>query len=1148
MFTAKLTKRSLIVGALLSAALACFGQDFRATVTGRITDSSGAVVPGAKITITQTGTSASATTRSTETGDYVIPSLVPGVYRLEVESPGFKRYVREGITLQIQDKPVIDVVLEPGEITTAVTVTSDVMQVETATASRGDVITGRTVVDMPLNGRNAYALAALTPGVLFTARGQASTFLRPTANNGISSIAVSGAAERNTESLLDGVPNTGSDGLIQYVPSVDATQEFKVQTNAFDAEYGRFRGAVINATIRSGTNELHGAAFEFVRNSAFNARDPFATSIPQFGYNQFGFSVGGPVYLPKVYKGRNRTFFFANYEGSREGVPRAFVSTVPTDLQRRGDFSQTSVRVGTTSQRITIYDPATTRLQGAAYIRDPFPANAIPSGRFDPVARNLINLFPAPNAPGDAVTEANNYLRSFKDPVLDNGYVVRIDHRFSDRHAMFGRYSWRHFRVGRQGAFKNEVTGDHEDRNTPGAALDDTITLNPTTVLNLRYGFTRYLTEQASDNLGRDMKALGFPASLISQFDVQAIPSISIAGYTGISTSAKRSVGAEDTHTLRGGVTKVKGRHSFRFGAEGRLFHSNSASIAAAAVGAYSFNSTFTRGPNPQAASVTAGSGLASFFLGATASGTVNYNAAPADSSTYYGAYFQDDVRLTSRLTVNVGLRYEIEGPYVERYNRLNRGYDFSVDSPINAAVKANYARSPIPEVPVSAFNLRGGLLFAGVGGVPRALTELDKDNVAPRLGAAFALTPKTVLRGGIGRFFGATTQYSEVRQGFSNTTTMITSTDGGLTPANVLSNPFPEGIQPPPGASLGLLTFIGQSISYVNPYRKNPTSWQYQFSIQRQIRQNFLFDLAYVGSTSGQVPMGRDLNFVPKPIYDAARQTYIASGRNVLNDVFPNPFRGVVATGPLSSATITRAQLVRAYPHFAGLTAQDESLAKSRYDALQAKLNKRFSNGVSFQTSYAFAKQIDQVGYLNPQDTVLYKRLASFDVPHRFVASGVYELPLGRGRRYLGALRGVRGKLIEGYQLNLIYAAQSGIPLDISGAESLGRSAKLTSGRSVNRWFDTTAFRQRETLEYVGLSRLPDVRSPGKNNWDISIYKNTGITEKLKLQFRAEAFNALNHPEYSSPGTTFGSANFGVITSTNTFARQLQFGLKLLW
>lgn len=1141
--------RILGILALVFALAPGFAQEFRASLVGRISDTSGAVVPGAAVTVTNVETGAVFRARSTDTGDYVVPGLPPGSYKLEVEMAGFKRFVREGITLQLQDRPAVDVTLEPGEVSTAITVTSDVAQLETATASRGDVVTGRLVVDMPLNGRNAFALAALTPGVVFTARGQASTMFRPTANNGISSIVMSGAAARNTESLLDGVPNTGSDGLIQYVPSVDATQEFKVQTNAFDAEFGRFRGGLINASIKSGTNQLHGSAFEFVRNSAFNARDPFAATIPQFGYNQFGFSVGGPVLVPKLYNGRNRSFFFVNYEGSREGVPRAFVSTVPTGLQRQGDFSATRVRLASgAAADLTVYDPATTRRSGAAYVRDPFPSNRIPDSRFDPVARKLAALYPAPNSPGAAITGANNYLYSFKDPVLDNGYVVKIDHRFSDRHAIFGRYSWRHFHVGRQGAFKNEITGDAEDRNTPGAAFDDTLTLSPTAVLNIRYGFSRYLTEAASANLGYDMRALGFPESFVRSLTVRAIPQITVSGYTTLSNPNKLNRGAEDTHTLRGGLTKISGRHSFRAGSEGRLIKSNSGSLGANAAGSFSFNSAFTRGPNPQAASVTAGSGLASLLLGAAASGNVAFNAAPADVGTYYGVYFQDDIRMTSKLSVNFGLRWEIEGPYTERYNRLNRGYAFDTESPINAAVRANYARNPIPEVPASAFRLYGGLLFAGVGGVPRALTELDKDNFAPRFGAAYTLTPRTVVRGGIGRFFGATTQYSEVRQGFSNTNTMITSTDGGLTPATMLANPFPSGLTGPPGASLGLLTSIGQGVSYVNTRRKNPTSWQYQFSIQRQLTAAMMFEIAYSGSTSGQVPVSRSIDFIPKSVYDNARQAYLATGRNILSDTFPNPFRGVVGSGPLSTATITRGQLTRPYPHFTNLSDLNESFGASRYDSLQMKLNKRFSGGLTFNASYSFAKQIDRVDFLNDQDERMNKRLASFDVPNRLVVSGVYELPVGPGRRFLNGGPGVLKKLLEGYQLNAIYVAQSGIPVDISGAESLGRSARLSSGKSVERWFDTTVFRQRETLEYAGLSRLPDVRSPGKNNWDISMFKSTRLTEDIRLQFRAEAFNALNHPEYSSPNGSFGAANFARITSTNTFARQLQLGLKLLW
>ncbi len=1093
-------------------------QEYRASIIGRVTDPTGAVITGARVVATNVETGLAARTVTNESGHYVMPGLAPGRYRVEVEFPGFKKHVRDGITLQIQDRPVLDVTLEPGEITTSVTVTGEVVQLETATASRGELITGRTVVDMPLNGRNAYALAALTPGLLFTSRTQASTFLRVTANVGISAIAVSGASERNSESLLDGVPNTGSDGLIQYVPSVDAVQEFRVLTNAFDAEYGRFRGAVISASIKSGTNAFHGALFEFVRNSAFNARDPFATSIPQFGYNQFGGSAGGPIYLPKLYNGKNRSFFFFNFEGSREGVPRANVNTVPTELQRRGDFSQTRVRVGNTISPVTIFDPATTRREGAAFVRDAFPGNVIPQNRFDPVARNVIGRYPLPNAPGDPVTGANNHLLSFKDPVFDNGYVYRIDHRFSDRHAIFLRHSWRHFRVRRQGALKNELTGDFDDRTAPGIALDDTITLNPTTVLNLRYGFSRFLQLQAADTLGYDMKGLGFPPALLPQLTAQAFPTIAISGYTTLASAAKQTKNAEDTHSVRAGLIKAAGRHALRFGAEGRLLHSNSISLPANAAGSYSFNSVFTRGPNPQAASVTAGSGLASFLLGAVASGSVGYNASPADTGTYYGFYVQDDIRVSTRLNLNIGLRYEIEGPYTERYNRLNRGFDFGAESPINARVRANYALNPIPEVPPAAFQLRGGLLFAGVNGVSRALTDLDTDNVAPRIGVAYSLSPKTVIRAGMGRFFSATTQFSEIRLGFSNTTTMITSIDGGLTPANTLSNPFPEGIQAPPGASLGLLTYIGQAVSYVNTQRKNPTSWQYQFSIQRQFGQNFLLDIAYVGSTSGQLPVRHEVNFVPKPIHDAARANYVLTGRNTLNDTFPNPFRGVVTSEPLSTATVTRGQLVRPYPHFTGLAANDESFGTSRYDALQVKFNKRFSGGLSLQTSYSFAKQLDRIIFLNDQDTELTKQLAPFDVPNRFVAAAIYEFPLGRGRKYSASARGLRGKLMEGYQLNVVYTAQGGVPIDISGAESLGRSAKLTEGRSINRWFDTTAFRQRETLEYVGLTRLPDVRSPGKNNWDISLFKNTGIGERIKIQLRIESFNAMNGPSTHRP------------------------------
>jgi hypothetical protein len=1119
-----------------------WAQEFRASIVGRATDASGAALPAVEVRVVNLDTSATTTTVTSESGDYVVLSLQPGRYRLEAFKPGFKKIVREGFTLNVQERPTLDLQLETGEVSDTITVTSDAPLLETSNASRGEVITGRTLVDLPLNGRNAFALAALTPGVNFTARGTANTFFRTTGNGGISSASIGGGMFRSNEALLDGVPNTGSDGLIQFIPSVDATAEFKVQTNSFDAEFGRFTGGVINATIKSGANEIHGSAFEFLRNSALNARDPFALDIPQFGYNLFGGTIGGPITLPKKvfgpvgYDGRNRSFFFFSYEGSREGVPRAFVATVPTALQRQGNFSESST---------VIFDPATALLQAnGSYLRTAFPGNVIPSNRIDPLAKNLLSLFPSPNTAG----LVNNYLLSFKDKVFDNGYVVRLDHRFSEKHQIFGRYSFRRFGVGRLGAFRNDVTGDEETRNAPGIAIDDTITVSPTLILNFRYGFARFLVSSAADNVGTDVTALGFPGSLAAAQLVKAIPQIAINGYQTLSGATKLNRSSEDSHSFRAGATKVMGRQTFRFGGEVRFLRSNSGSLGANSAGTFSFNSNFTRGPNPATNTNTPQQSLASFLLGLASGGQLDNPAATAEQGTYYGFYLQNDFRISPRLTINFGLRYEWEGGYTERYNRLNRGFDEVAASPIEQQVKANYAASPIPEVPVGAFQVKGGLLFAGVGGQPRDLTDLDRNNLAPRIGVAFKLSEKTVLRSGYGLFYGATTLLSEARQGFSVSTPFVASNDGFITPVETLSSPFRNGFQTPTGAGLGLLTLAGQGISFVDPGREAPFTHQYQFSIQHQLPWEILLDAAYAGSLGRDLPVTRQINAIPESFRVQAREIFLATGRNIQNDTVNNPFFGVLTTGSLTGGTTTRGQLLRPYPQFTSVMALNQNIGQSRYDALQVKANRRFSKGLSLTTTYTFSKQLERLRFLNDTDLEPVREINDFDTPHRVVVSSVYELPIGKGRRFLGGVGGVGGKLIEGWQLNAIYQFNSGAPLEFTNAEVL-RDAALPAGeRTTDRWFDTTAFRRRDTLELAATSRLPGVRAPGRNNIDLSLFKTTSITERLRLQFRAEAFNAFNHPEYSSPSADFNSANFGKITSVNTFSRQYQFALKLLW
>ncbi|MDZ4797928.1 MAG: TonB-dependent receptor [Bryobacteraceae bacterium] len=1128
----KLAALMAVVTLLLCGSLV-FGQEFRASIVGRVSDGSGAVIPNAQITVTNADTSITYKTKTTQSGDYLITTLPPGPYRLEAEVQGFRKHVRDSITLNIGERPAIDITLEPGEVTSSITVSGDATQLEVSTASRGETITGKTLVDLPLNGRNAFALAGLAPGVNITSRGQASTFLRTTANNGISSLSLSGSLPRQNEALLDGVPNTGTDGLIQFVPSVDATQEFKVQTNSFDAEYGRFTGGVINAMIKSGTNDFHGAAFEFLRNSAFNARDPFAATIPQFGYNLYGFSAGAPVWLPKLYKGRNRTFWFFNVEGSREGVPRAFISTVPTQEQLAGNFSQTRVRSGATVLPVTIYDPATTRQVGGTFVRDPFPGNVIPQNRFDPVARSVVKLFPAPNTTGDTVTGANNFALSFKDTTGDDGYVGKLDHRFSDNHSMFFRYSMRSWYVTRAGSFRGPLTGDRETRDAPGIALDDTITITPTTILNVRYGFSRFLVQSQADVFGTDMTSIGFPASYARLLSVQAIPQLSISGYTGISGATKFNKSAEDSHTLRGALTKILGSHTLKLGAEGRLMRSNSGSLGAGAAGSFNFDSAFTRGPNPQVAAVQAGQSLASFLLGLGSGGSVTNNATTADSQTYYGFYGQDDIRLSRKLTVNLGLRLEWEGPYTERYNRLNRGFDTTTATSISARAQQAYAASPISEIPAASFKAVGGLLFAGVGGQPEGIADILR-NIAPRVGAAYQITPRTVLRGGYGLFYGASTLSGEARNGFSVSTPFVGTIDGSLTPVNTLSNPFPLGLIAPAGAADGLLTLVGQGVSFTDPNRRQPRSHQYQAGIQRELPFQMLADVAYAGARTSDLSLDRQINAVPAAVRDAAEQTFRDTGRNILNDQVNNPFFGLISGGSLNAARTTRGQLVRPYPQFTSVVSGASPLGSIQYDSLQAKVSKRMTAGLTALVAFTWMKQMENLRFLNDQDAAPVHEIGEFDYRRRLTASATYQLP-------------IRGRLIGGWSLNAIYTYQGGIPVAVTGARSLGKSAKLDEP-TVGKWFDTSAFRQIMTLEQLVTSRLPDVRSGVKNNWDISMFKNTNITEHIRVQFRVESFNTMNTPEWSSPGGAFGTGNFGVVTSTNTFARQLQFGLKLLW
>ncbi|MEN6533766.1 MAG: carboxypeptidase-like regulatory domain-containing protein [Bryobacteraceae bacterium] len=1141
-------RRIAVLMLLVSAAL--IGQEFRATIVGRVTDASGAVITGARVVVTNTETNTKTSTSTTGTGDYVVPALQPGLYRIAVQHPGFKAYVRDGILLQVQDRPTIDVKLNPGDIATSVTVTAEVPLLETTTASRGEVVSQREVADMPLNGRNVFTLATLTAGVTFTERGASNSFIRTTGMDAMSAMSISGGEARNNETVLDGVPIAGGNGTIQYVPSVEATQEFKVQTNSFDAELGRFTGGVINATTKSGTNRVHGVAYEFMRNSVFNARDTFATDKPQFGYNLFGGSLGGPVYIPKLYNGKNRTFFFMNYEGSREGVPRSANYSVPTANQRAGDFSDTYTRLSNgQAAPLLIYDPDTLHLEGKVSVRDPFPGNRIPTERLNPVAASTMKFYPLPNTQGDSITAANNWRMAYKDGVRDDGAVVRLDHRLNDRHQIFGRYSYRYSFVGMNNVNPmNFLLGTINERPSHGVSIDDTYMISPTTVLNIRAGFSRLSQFNPSNSFGFDSTTLGFVPEFVNNLDVKAFPVFNISGYQTLGR-VPLNLNAHETYSLRGGVTKITRGHSLRIGAEARVLRSNINSPATDAGGSFTFNNAFTRGPNATKASTTSGSSLASLLLGVAASGSVSKTAGDAGQVPYYGFYVQDDWRLTPSVTLNVGLRYEFEGLNTERHDRYNRGFDFSVDSPIAAAARAAYANSPISDISADQFQVKGGLGFAGINGASRGVTDRDFNNIAPRIGISWKPFSRTVFRGGYGIFYGATSQLSELKQGFTQSTPFVASLNEGLAPQDRLTNPFPNGILSPAGSSLGLMTYVGQSASFVDLNRQNPSAHQFQFGVQHELRGGVLVEATYAGNITHALPVSVALNDYPKKYRDQAYQEYLATGSNPLQTSVANPFYGLVSVGNLTGKTTSRGQLLRPYPQFTGLTNVNRSIGSSRYDSFQLKVTKRMSKGLSFRASYTSSKTLLRNRYLNAQDTDLAKELASYDIPQRLVISGTWALPFGTKGSMSHGAAGFAGQLIKGWQLNVIYMANGGIPLAITGAESVGRSAKLDSSeRSIWRWFDTSAFRLRETLEYVRTARLPDVRSHGRNNFNTSLFRTIPVAERVKLQIRAESFNTFNRPEYEVPDMTFGGPAFGTVSTSNIFARQLQLGARLIW
>lgn len=1107
-----------------------FGQEFRSDIQGNVTDQTGLPVLNAQVRAINEETGLQASAVSSEAGEYRLLRLAPGRYRLEVTMAGFKTWIRQQIALEVATKLRLDVRLELGDVQQQVVVTSAAPMVNSVEANMDQVVREREIADLPLNGRNAYSLLALSADVQPGVPGSfADTLPREIGNR--SNFQISGTPQRTAEVLLDGVPTTAGK-LVVYTPSPDVVKEFKVQT-PFDAEYGYSLGGMVNAVTKSGTNEYHGSLWEFLRNDVLQANGFFSNRAgvakTAFRFNQFGFAAGGPIV-------KNRAFFFGSYEGIRERTPDRFIASLPTAGQRAGDFSQTRASNG---QMIVIYNPFSSRAAGAGFIRDPFPDNRIPASLIDPVGQKLIGYYPQPNSPGDPVTGANNFATAGPAQENYNTFQTRIDYDISAKHRIFGRHSAGIPRSVPFNPYGNDALPDwYRNMYNQSLSLDYTGTYSPSLLFDLRLGFSR-ASNDAGPPLGFDATKLGLPSALVSQMRSHYFPRVDVGDAPQLGPPSGGQWIADNAYSLHGGLSKIKGPHNLKFGADLR-FNQGNQFLGSNSGGLFSFSRGFTQGPDPLKASVTAGYGVASLLLG-TGSGSVDIQEPMSIGVFSTALYINDTWSVTPRLSLTLGLRYENYGPLTERYNRYTRGFQWDQPNPLEARAQAAYAAKPIPEL--SQLRVRGGLLFAGVQGVPRGLTDRDNNNFAPRLGLAYSFNSATVFRAGYG------ISYSQLdsiiprnvivaeQTGFSETTPWVGSIDG-ITPYNLLRNPIPSGLIQPAGSRLGLLAGVGRGISVFDPKPRTSYVQTYEASIQRQVASNLLLEVAYLGNVVQRLQVAHP--------GDALPGSYLALGSR-LNNTVANPFLGLIDSGTLSTPTVTVQQLLLPYPEYTSISSR-ELIGRTWYHSMRLKLEKRFSHGLSLLASYRISKLMDRTDFLNGSDSAPSPVIDATDSPQRFVLSGTWELPMGPGKPVSSSNPLVR-QLISGWQLNGIVTLNRGFPLSgFANAVSTGRSPRLDSP-TVDRWFDTTAFTVQAPFTLRALSsRLPDVRAATYRNADISLFKLTRIRERYSLQFRAEFFNASNTPLFGAPDTNIRSRTFGQVNNQANDPREIQFGLKLLF
>jgi len=1135
-------------------------QEFRGAILGRVTDASGAVVPGAAVKVANEETNVAVETKSNGEGNYTVPFLIPGRYTVTVGARGFRNTEQPGVVVQINDRIELNLTLQIGLTTESIVIKAESPQLQTANADLGQVA-DRALLDPMLLTSTVLQLANMAPGVL----GASSLGFANTMSNSQNSIAVNGGngTQSGNDITVDGSPALAprQSGLAVGMPMPDAVQEFKIATTMFDASLGRSNGGSLSITTRSGTNAYHGTASYYTQNESLNANSWTNNRVgivrPAVDLYARGGTVGGPVRLPK-YDGHNRTFFFFGFEQDRNGQHAPGLAFVPTAAMRQGDFSQTLAAAGAP---LVLYDPLSTVVNAAGSFvsRTVFPGAKIPAPRLNSIGVAVMNTEPLPNLNVTPQINTPNWTSDMHFPQVTQNWQMRIDQALGDKQRLFARVALPDY-LGKPdpayfpGAYSVPPNGtsnlNTDLRHQRAATVDDTVMFAPTFVGSFRLGYTRVFSYNFQEGDKQNPADLGLPAAITAHQVSPAWPIFDISGDGAPFIGSRPRQSVNDLWSFMNSFTKAHGSHNLRFGLDYRLVRWNENNPGTYANGQFVFNNTLTRqNPTTSSTGTTSGSAMAGLVLGlpTTASNRgIGYTSPLSLQTQYAGIFFQDDWKLTRRLTLNLGMRYELETPPTERFDRLIYSFDPTISPGIT-----------VPGVGA----LRGGVRFVGDGGIGRGQGVLDKNNFGPRVGLAYSPGNNLVIRGGYGIFYSsAITNLSSgtptTDGAFGAITQYVGSTGSDTMPITgvSLSNPFPNGYVQPTGKSLGVLTDLGSTVSFPNPNRVLPYVQQWQLSVQRQFGGQILGEIAYVGMHS--LKLYEDLNLDDTP--DAA----LSNTTNVTN-----PFLGILPPASTlgQGSTVKYTQMQKTYPQFSTVTEQRENNGRVLYHSLQARVQKRFSNGLQLVANYTHSKAMQYLQY-SAVNVRKWRTVSGIDYPHMFNVFLTYQMPFGHGRTWGANWGRWLDTAAGGWTLAFTTHYQSGDAMNVSDTngtpipigdpntpggvkDRLGDKIDPTTHLPLNPYFSPNVWIHIPNFVISPEAPLWSwLRGPSQWTQTVTMTKTVSLTERWKVELRALAVSPFNHPVFSDPNTNLASpATFGVITSTaGASTRTITFGAKL--